>query len=101
MVPLIVNSTERMSKMKVLAIKDSREQILNVLHKLGVLHVNVSDDLSPVDRQAIQKEKDRNIFLLGKINELISYANISEKKEIEEMIYAGPAEQLDKEVTDL
>jgi V/A-type H+-transporting ATPase subunit I len=101
---LIVNTPEPMARMKILAIKDDRDKILNILHKAGVLHVDVCEDLSPVDRHTLEEEKSRITSLLSKVNELWSRTKKAERDEAAdniEIIYTGPIEQLDAEVNEV
>jgi V/A-type H+-transporting ATPase subunit I len=56
MIPILVNTSEPMLKVKVVTVKDYSPQTLSLLQKLGVLHVEEASGLSPVDRAAIENE---------------------------------------------
>ena len=56
MIPILVNTSEPMLKVKVVTVKDYSSQTLSLLQKLGVLHVEKASDLSPIDRAAIENE---------------------------------------------
>jgi len=57
MVPLIVNTSDPMSKVRVVTTKDYSTKTLKTLHTTGVLHVEESEELEPVDREAIEGER--------------------------------------------
>ena len=46
---LILSTPELMNKVRVVTMKDSSEQTLKALQRIGVLHVEVSEELSPFD----------------------------------------------------
>jgi V/A-type H+-transporting ATPase subunit I len=56
MIPILVNTSEPMLKVKVVTVKDYSPQTLSLLQKLGVLHVEEASDLSPIDRATIENE---------------------------------------------
>lgn len=104
MVPLVVNTPEPMLKMKVLAIKDDQEKTVKTLHKIGVLHIDISEELSPADKESIVVEKDRVSSLIKKVTELLSYAKESKDTAPSadiEFIYTRPLHELEKEVDEL
>ncbi len=101
MVPLIVNTSDPMSKVKVVTTKDYSTKTLKTLHTTGVLHVEESEELEPVDREAIEGER-RNIGeLLTGINEILAYIPKGEGVSLEEdveVIYTRPFNEVDNEV---
>ena len=54
MIPVVVNSPDSMSKLRVITVRDDSERTLKVLHKVGVLHVEESHELEPVDKAAVE-----------------------------------------------
>jgi len=59
MIPLLINSSEPMRKVRVVTVKDQSEETLKRLQKLGVLHVEEAQELDPIDRETIEGEKNR------------------------------------------
>ncbi len=57
MIPIVVNSPESMLKLKILAVKDDREKALKSLQKVGVLHIEDTQELTPVDKDKGRKRK--------------------------------------------
>ena len=101
MVPLIVNTSDPMSKVRVVTTKDYSTKTLKTLHTTGVLHVEESEELEPVDREAIEGER-RNIGeLLTGINEILAYIpkgeGVSLGEDVE-VIYTRPFNEVDNEV---
>jgi V/A-type H+-transporting ATPase subunit I len=74
-IPIIVNKPESMLKLKVLAVKDERDTVLRLLQKIGVLHVESSDELTPVDKNLIENEKENINSLLANVSKMLSYAD--------------------------
>ncbi|MBN2516335.1 MAG: hypothetical protein JXC33_09940 [Deltaproteobacteria bacterium] len=71
MIPILVNTSEPMLKVKVVTVKDYSPQTLSLLQKLGVLHVEEASDLSPVDRAAIENELNETRNGLTFINSVL------------------------------
>jgi vacuolar-type H+-ATPase subunit I/STV1 len=104
MTSLIVNMPEPMSRFRLITMRDYLEKTLKVLHRLGVLHVEASHELKPVDRVAIEQER-------GEVNESLSYVNtvleyLQEKEKVSlaegiEVIYTRPFDELNSEVVSL
>jgi len=101
MVPLIVNTSDPMSKVRVVTTKDYSTKTLKTLHTAGVLHVEESEELEPVDREAIEGERRKIGELLTGINEILAYIpkgeGVSLKEDVE-VIYTRPFNEVDSEV---
>jgi V/A-type H+-transporting ATPase subunit I len=101
MVPLIVNTSDPMSKVRVVTTKDYSTKTLKTLHTTGVLHVEESEELEPVDREAIEGERRKIGELLTGINELLAYIPKGEGISLAgdvEVIYTRPFNEVDSEV---
>jgi len=104
MIPLILNTPESMVKVRVITMKDDSEKSLKALHRVGVLHVEASEELKPVDRAAIEQERSEVSELLVYVNNVLDY--ISEKEKVSpaediEVIYTRPFSELNSEVVSL
>ena len=101
MVPLIVNTSDPMSKVRVVTTKDYSTKTLKTLHTTGVLHVEESEELEPVDREAIEGERRKIGELLTGINEILAYIpkgeGVSLVEDVE-VIYTRPFDEVDNEV---
>jgi V/A-type H+-transporting ATPase subunit I len=101
MVPLIVNTSDPMSKVRVVTTKDYSTKTLKTLHTTGVLHVEESEELEPVDREAIEGERRKIGELLTGINEILAYIpkgeGVSLGEDVE-VIYTRPFNEVDNEV---
>jgi V/A-type H+-transporting ATPase subunit I len=101
MVPLIVNTSDPMAKVRVVTTKDYSTKTLKTLHKIGVLHVEESEELKPIDKEAIEVERREIGELLTSINEILDYIPKGERvslKEDVEVIYTRPFDEVDSEV---
>jgi len=101
---LILNSPESMVKVRVITLKDYSEPTFKTLHKLGVLHVEESKELSPVDKAAVERQQKEASQLLTFVGNMLSY--IGEKQQVAigedtEVIYTKPFDELGKEVRSL
>ena len=104
MIPLVVNTPENMVKIRVVTVKDDSERTLKVLHGVGVLHIEMGEELEPVDRAAIEQERSKVNQLLSDVNNLLAYIPEEEKvspAEDMEVIYTRPLDELDSEVVSL
>jgi len=104
MIPLIVNTPDPMTKVRVLTAKDYSTKTLKTLHTAGVLHVEKSEELKPVDREALEKERREIGELLTSINDILSYmpeGEITSPREDVEVIYTKPLDEIDSEVRSL
>jgi V/A-type H+-transporting ATPase subunit I len=104
MMPLILNTPESMAKVRVITMRDDSEKTLKALHRVGVLHVETSEELKPVDRAAIEQERSEVSELLTYVNNVLDY--IPEKEKVSpaediEVIYTRPFSELNGEVVSL
>ena len=101
MIPLIVNTSDPMAKVRVVTTKDYSTKTLKTLHTIGVLHVEESEELKPVDKEAIEGERRNISELLTSINDILAYLPKGEKvslREDVEVIYTRPFDEVDSEV---
>jgi len=101
MIPLIVNTSDPMAKVRVVTTKDYSTKTLKTLHTIGVLHVEESEELKPVDKEAIEGERREIGELLTSINDILAYIPKGERvslKEDVEVIYTRPFDEVDSEV---
>ena len=101
MIPLIVNTPDPMVKVKVVTTKDYSTKTLKTLHTAGVLHVEESEELKPVDKEAIEWERREIGELLASINDILAYMPKGERvslREDVEVIYTRPFDEVDSEV---
>jgi V/A-type H+-transporting ATPase subunit I len=104
MIPLILNTPESMAKVRVITMRDDSEKTLKALHRVGVLHVETSEELKPVDRVAIEHERSEVSELLTYVNNVLDYMPGKEKvspAEDIEVIYTRPFGELSSEVVSL
>ncbi len=101
MIPLIVNTADPMAKVRVVTTKDYSTKTLKTLHTTGVLHVEESEELKPVDKEAIEKERREINELLTCIHDILAYMPKGERvslREDVEVIYTRPFDEVDSEV---
>jgi len=101
MIPLIVNTSDPMAKVRVVTTKDYSTKTLKALHTIGVLHVEESEELKPIDKEAIERERRKIGELLTSINDILAYLPKGEKvslREDVEVIYTRPFDEVDSEV---
>lgn len=101
MIPLVVNTPDPMLKVRVMAVKDRSTEALKTLHKAGVLHVEESEELKPVDREAVEYERRKVSELLTDVDDALAYIPEGEKvtlKEDVEVVYTRPFDEIDNEV---
>ena len=101
MIPLIVNTSDPMAKVRVVTTKDYSTKTLKALHIAGVLHVEESEELKPVDKEAIEQERKEIGELLTSINDILAYIPKGERvslREDVEVIYTRPFGEIDSEV---
>jgi len=101
MAPLIVNTSDPMAKVRVVTTKDYSTKTLKTLHAVGVLHVEESEELKPIDKEAIEQERREVGELLTSINDVLAYVPKGERVLIEEdveVIYNRPLSEIDSEV---
>ena len=101
MIPLIVNTPDPMAKVRVVTTKDYSTETLKTLHAAGVLHVEESEELKPVDKEAIEQERKEIGELLTSINDVLDYIPKGERLSLQqevEVIYTKPFDQVESEV---
>ena len=101
MIPLIVNTPDPMTKVRVVTTKDYSTKTLKTLHAAGVLHVEESEELKPVDKEAIERERREISELLTSINDILAYMPKGERvslREDVEVIYTRPLDEIGSEV---
>ena len=101
MPPLIVNTVDPMAKVRVVTTKDYSTKTIKTLHAAGVLHVEESEELRPVDKEAIERERREIGELLTGINDVLAYIPKGERvslREDVEVIYTRPFAEVDSEV---
>jgi len=104
MIPLVVNTPEAMVKIRAVTMRDYSEKTLKALHRVGVLHVEQSEELKPVDRAAIEHERGEVSQLLSSVDNVLGYLPKEEKvslAERAEVIYTRPFSELNDEVVPL
>ena len=102
--PVVVSTPEAMVKARVITMKDYLEPTLKALHRVGVLHVEVSEELKPVDKAAIEDERNKLGELLTHVDDVLSY--VPEREQVFpgegiELIYTRPFGELESEVISL
>jgi V/A-type H+-transporting ATPase subunit I len=98
---VIVNTPDPMVKVRVMTTKDHSTETLKTLQTAGVLHVEESQELKPVDKQALDEERRRVGELLTSINDVLAYLPRGEKLllgEDVEVTYDRPLDEIDGEV---
>jgi V/A-type H+-transporting ATPase subunit I len=98
---VIVNTPDPMIKVRVMTTKDHSTQTLRTLQTAGVLHVEESQELKPVDKQALEQERRTVGELLTSINDVLAYLPKGETVllgEDVEVTYDRPLVEIDSEV---
>ncbi len=101
MIPVVVNTPDPMIKVRVMTPKDYSTKTFKTLHTAGVLHVEESEELKPVDKEAIERERGEIGELLTSINDVLSYIPKGERVSLGEdveVIYNRPLDEIDSEV---
>ncbi|MFC2070651.1 V-type ATP synthase subunit I [Chloroflexota bacterium] len=104
MIPLLVNTPEPMVKLRVVTVKDNSEQTLKVLHRFGVLHIEESSELEPVDKAALDEERREVSELLTFVDKVLGYLPQKEPVTLDEdveVIYTRPFSEISGEVRTL
>lgn len=104
MKPVVVNTPEPMVRVRVMTVKDYAEKTLKTLHRIGVLHVEESGELKPVDRSAIERDRKEAEELLACVDEVLSYIPEAGEASLAgdvTVIYTRPFSELDSEVRSL
>jgi len=90
-----------MSKVRVVTTRDYSTKTLKTLHAAGVLHVEESEELAPVDKAAIERERREIGELLTGITDALSYLPKGEKVALGddmEVVYARPLEEISGDI---
>jgi V/A-type H+-transporting ATPase subunit I len=98
---VIVNTADPMVRVRVMTPKDYSTETLKTLHRAGVLHVEESEELKPVDKEAIEQERREVAELLTSINDVLAYVPKGERVSLGEdveVIYNRPLDEIDSEV---
>ena len=98
---VIVNTPDPMMKVRVMTTKDHSTETVRTLQTAGVLHVEESQELKPVDRQTLEEERRRVGELLTSINDVLAYLPKGENVllgEDVEVTYDRPLGEIDTEV---
>jgi V/A-type H+-transporting ATPase subunit I len=98
---VIVNTPDPMVKVRVMTTKDHSTETLKTLQTAGVLHVEESQELKPVDKEAIERERRKIGELLTSINDVLAYIPKGEKVllgEDVEVTYDRPLDEIDSGV---
>lgn len=101
MMPLILNTPDPMVKVRVMTTRDCSDETLKTLHRAGVLHVEKSEELKAVDREAIESERGQVAELLTAIKDVLDYMPEGERITLEEdveVIYTRPFSETSNEV---
>jgi V/A-type H+-transporting ATPase subunit I len=101
---VIVNTPDPMTKVRVMTPKDYSTETLKTLHRAGVLHVEETEELKPVDKEAIEQERREVSQLLTSINDVLAYIPKGERVLLEEnveVIYNRPLSEIDSDVRKL
>lgn len=72
MMPLFINTPEEMVKVRVITLKDSSEKAFRHLQEIGLLHIEESKELEPVDKAAIERDKNRVETALSSIRDILN-----------------------------
>ena len=72
MTSLFLTTPEPMYRVRMVTMKDLREKALKSLQRTGVLHVEVSEELSPVDTAFLEQHKNEVSELLTLINDVLA-----------------------------
>ncbi len=95
---LILSTPEPMNKVRVVTMKDFAEQTLKSLQRIGVLHVEVSEELNPVDVAYLDQHKSEVNELLTLVNDVLSYTPVKASiPKDNEVLYLKPFNELQSE----
>jgi len=101
MIPLVVNTLESMVKIRVVTVRGDSERILKSLHRIGVIHVEESEELEPIDKGVIEREHGEVSALLTFVDKLLGYVPQKEPMLLDEdveVIYTRPFSEISSEV---
>jgi len=98
---VIVNTPDPMAKVRIMTTKDYSTDTLKTLHNAGVLHVEESEELKPMDKEAVEQERRKIGELLTSINDVLAYIPKGERVLLGdnvEVIYDRPLDEIDSGV---
>ena len=98
---VIVSTPDPMVKVRVMTPKDYSTETLKTLHRAGVLHVEETEELKPVDKEALEQDRREVGELLTSINDVLAYVPKGEWVVLDEgveVIYDRPLSEIDSEV---
>jgi V/A-type H+-transporting ATPase subunit I len=98
---VIVSTPDPMVKVRVMTPKDYSTETLKTLHRAGVLHVEETEELKPVDKEALEQDRREVGELLTSINDALAYVPKGEWVVLDEgveVIYDRPLSEIDSEV---
>ena len=102
MTGLLLSSPEPMNRVRIITTKDFSEKTLKSLQKTGVLHVEVSEELNPVDTAFLEQHKNEVSELLTLVNDVLSYMPVKASLPKDgEVIYLKPFKELCSETDSL
>jgi len=86
---------------RIVTTKDNSTKALKTLHRIGALHIEKSEELKPIDMEAIGNERAQVGELLATINNILTYMpeeRIRLEKDVE-VIYVRPFSELGSEIS--
>ena len=101
MAAFLINTAEPMVKMRVVTVRDDSERTLKTLQKIGVLDVEESEELDPIDRTAIDQAHREVNELTSYVTKILSYLperDIITLDEDIEVVYTQPFGEITDEV---
>ena len=101
MASFLINTTEPMVKMRVVTVRDDSDRTLKILQIMGVLDIEESEELDPVDRTAIEQAHRKVNELASYITKILSYLSEKDVVTIDEdveVIYTQPFGEITDEV---
>ncbi len=100
----IVNTTEPMSRIRVVTSKDRAADTLKLLQRAGVLHAEESTELKPIDREAVEKERRQVSELLATIEDVLKYVPTERLVRVQQdvdVFLTRPLDDIDKDTRTL
>ncbi len=97
----LINTTQTMAKVRVIALKGHASDVLRSLQKLGVLHVETSQELRPMDRAALEAGRAEVRELTGFVDGILTYAPPEKAVTLGddyEVIYTRPYSEIRDEI---
>jgi V/A-type H+-transporting ATPase subunit I len=101
MIPILINTSEPMLKVRVVTVKDYSDAALKRLQEAGVLHVEEAEELSPIDKEAIEREKSLTRTALGHINDILDTMAAERTVSIPAEPVSRPLDEIMADVTKL